>query len=78
MAYLDIGAMGCNARIIPELWDRGDYFSSDFVTGGEVYVYAHFVSKDGVGTGFFGGVEGGMEDGLQVRKEADVGSEWGS
>ncbi|KAF1976679.1 hypothetical protein BU23DRAFT_32103 [Bimuria novae-zelandiae CBS 107.79] len=45
LAHLDISAEACNARLIPYLWDKGAYFTCDFTTAGELYVYAHFGSK---------------------------------
>lgn len=82
MAYLDIDATGCNARIIPSLWDRGDYFTPDFTTGGELYVYAHFLSKKGseelvkldqavMDFDFFG-MDSGLGDPRLVRNVVDV------
>ena len=85
MAYLDIDAAGCNARIIPNLWDKGDYFTADFTTGGELYVYAHFLSKKGseelekldqavMDFDFFG-MDSGSGNPLPVRNMDDVVAE---
>lgn len=85
MAYLDIDTTGCNARIIPDLWDKGEYFTSDFTTGGELYVYAHFLSKkrseeldnlDQAVVDFdFFGMDSGLGNTLPVRNVIDVVAE---
>ncbi|KAL5406195.1 hypothetical protein PMIN03_007945 [Paraphaeosphaeria minitans] len=41
LAPLDIGAMTCTARLVPQFWNRGDYFTSDFTMTDELHLYAH-------------------------------------
>lgn len=45
IAQFDIDATACNARLIPGLWNEGEYFGPEYATAGELYVYAHYLSK---------------------------------
>lgn len=42
LAALDIGATACTARLLPHLWNKGEYFTHDFTMTDELYIYAHF------------------------------------